>query len=143
MSKVYAVHQPMRREDSEWIPGIDLSPAEEFGELVVMLHIRSIPPIEPELTIPAIRDALADYQAEDFLVLVGDANLLIYAGAMILKKFGRIKMLKWHPPRQRYDVIDATMGGDGPNAMHKRTMPTPTEAVVTRKTPPARRVREL
>ena len=72
MSRVFVVQEPARREAGRWLPKFDLSPAEAFGELVLMLPHGNVP-MDPGPTRAILRKALRDFAfGSDHLLLLGD-----------------------------------------------------------------------
>ena len=110
MGRVFAPQQPMRydRDMGAMVPSMDLSPAAEYGELVVMLHLigkdallMSVPVVR------RIREVLRDFSDEDYLLAVGDPGAIAVAGAVAAEmNRGRFRILKWDGRNHRYlDVL--------------------------------------
>ncbi len=97
MSKVYVPQQPSRYDTATrlWIPTINLDPAKQYGEVVVML-----PPNANRLhtapLVSALKDQMEEYGAEDYLVAVGDPSILAAAACIAARKTGGVlRVLKW------------------------------------------------
>jgi hypothetical protein len=72
MSRVYAVQQPSRRVDGEWVPTMDLSAAERFGELTFCLPPGNVSR-DFDATHATLSGVLADYDlGADYVLLLGD-----------------------------------------------------------------------
>lgn len=97
MSKVYVPQQPSRYDTATrlWIPTINLDPAKQYGEVVVML-----PPNANRLhtapLVSALKDQMEAYGEEDYLVAVGDPSILAAAACIAARKTGgTLRVLKW------------------------------------------------
>jgi hypothetical protein len=97
MSKVYAPQQPSRFDTTlkMWVPTMNMTPAEKFGPLVVLL-----PPNANRLhTAPllaALKDGMEGFTSEDYLVCVGDPSLIAAAACIASRKTGGLlRLLKW------------------------------------------------
>lgn len=107
-SVVYAPQQPSKFDSQfqVWTPTADLSPAHKFGELRVML-----PPNFGMVTgaplIQAIKERMANFTPNDYLLAVGDPVLIAAAaGIAVLKTGGRLRMLKWDRHTKDYIIVD-------------------------------------
>ena len=97
MSKVFIPHVPSRfdKVTRSWIPTVEIALASKFGEIVTML-----PPdaaraaINPCVT--AMREQMAGFTAEDWVVAVGDPSLIGAACVIATSKTrGLLRLLKW------------------------------------------------
>lgn len=114
MSKVYVIHEPMRRnrQTGEMAAVFDLSPAGQFGELVYVLPSHTRPALDPESVLPQIREVMAGYTADDYIVAVGDPALYCWATALATRATGGIvKLLKWDGRDQVYYPTKAQVYG--------------------------------
>ena len=69
---VWVVQQPMRRDGGRLVPAYDLSDAERYGQLRVVLSDR-VKPWAPEQALPAIHKAALLFRHDhDFLLLIGN-----------------------------------------------------------------------
>lgn len=109
MPKVYAPQLPSKYDATArlWVPSINLEPAKQYGELVIML-----PPnanrlhINPLIT--ALREQMKDMTAEDYLVAVGDPSLIAAAACIAVKKTnGLLRILKWDRLASSYILVEA------------------------------------
>jgi hypothetical protein len=85
---------------------MNMEPARKHGELVVLL-----PPnanrlhIMPLLT--ALREGMATYTADDWIVAVGDPSLLAAAACIAARKTGGLlRMLKWDKMSSDYIAME-------------------------------------
>jgi hypothetical protein len=104
MSKVYVPQIPSRYDGGTnlWIPTINIKPAEQFGEVVVML-----PPAAARSGIDAcaavIAERMSEFGAEDYLVAVGDPTLYAIAAVHAARRAdGVLRMLKWDRLKSGY-----------------------------------------
>lgn len=109
MSKVYAPQVPSKFDAATklWVPSINLDPAKQFGELVVML-----PPNANRLhvnpLIVALREQMKDFTADDYIVAVGDPSLIAAAACIAVKKTaGLLRILKWDRQTSSYIPVEA------------------------------------
>lgn len=132
--RAYVVHLPVRldRDENRWVPAVNLQPAEYFGEITFILNDEGRPSSEPEDTIPRIREAMTEFKETDYLVLVGDPNLQIYAAAFALRTTGgKLNLLKWNPTQRKYNGLYVELWQDEvPLILRNLVEP---EATVTRK----------
>lgn len=106
--RAFVVHQPMRydKPSESWVPNVDLSGAGEYGDLIFVLNTPERPPLDPEASLPTLRDKLKDFQKHDYLVLAGDMNLVAYAVVLATKATGGyVNLLRWHPRDHRYIAL--------------------------------------
>lgn len=108
MSKVYVPQQPSRFDSATrlWIPTVNLDPARTYGELVVML-----PPNANRLhtapLIVALREQMATYGEDDYIVAVGDPSLIAAAACIATSKaHGKLRMLKWDRMTSNYIPVE-------------------------------------
>lgn len=108
MPRVFAPQQPSRFDTATklWIPTMNMAAAERYGELVVML-----PPNANRLhTAPllqALKEKMADFTADDWLVAVGDPSLIAAASCIAtLKTGGLLRLLKWDRLTSDYIAVE-------------------------------------
>ena len=111
MANVYAPQQPSRFDLSTklWIPTMNMHPAEKFGKLKVML-----PPDANRLhTAPllaALKDAMDEFNATDYLVCVGDPTLIAAAACIAARKTGgKLRLLKWDRMSSDYIAVELSI----------------------------------
>lgn len=105
MSKVFITQVPHKRDPDTraFVPAVNIAPAAEHGELVVMM-----PPRAPfHATADLVHQLRAhlkdyDYEAGDSLVAMGDPAIIAVACAILGKQSGRFTVLKWDKNVGRY-----------------------------------------
>jgi hypothetical protein len=111
MAKVFITNEPHRIENGISKSIFDLTPAAEYGELEVLIPagaslISAIPMVR------TMRDRLANFSDDDFLLPVGDPASIMAAGAIAAEmNHGRIKLLRWDRAARRYIVIQIDTKG--------------------------------
>ncbi len=111
-ARVFVINEPLRADGS---PLVSLKPAEFFGSVIHILPAGK-PPADPMESLPRIEEVLADYREGDFIVLVGEMDLVALAVAVALEaNEGRVNFLKWDrnnrayfPQRAKYLCADET-----------------------------------
>ena len=106
MSKVYAVQVPARRSGPRgaWEEKYDLTPAQEFGELVRLLPYGNVPE-DPEPTIARLWTGLKEFNPEtDFVLLLGDPVACAQAVHVLTHDLNgrRFNALKWDRREGKY-----------------------------------------
>lgn len=108
MPKVFITQVP-NRKDSETralVPSVNIAPATEFGEVVVMF-----PPRAPFFQTTELVEQIAahlqnyDYDAGDCIVLIGDTTLMATTSAYLGRHKGKFKLLRWDRNIGRYSPI--------------------------------------
>lgn len=103
--KVYITQIPHRRdaETRAFVPAINIAPAAEHGELIVMMPPRAPFHATSDL-VRQLREHLKDYdyEAGDCLVAMGDPAIIAVACAVLGKERGRFTILKWDRNVSRY-----------------------------------------
>lgn len=104
MSRVYVVQNQHRwsRQEQGFEPKFDLSPAEQFGELVYLLSPTAAP-FRPEPVIQELKEKLRDFTSDDHLLLVGNPCLIGFAVAIAAQyNSGSVSLLQWSGKDGRY-----------------------------------------
>lgn len=108
MPKVYIPQVPSRFDTSVgmWVPSVNMSPAEQYGQLVVML-----PPDANRLhvapLVAAMKEQMSDFTDEDYVVAVGDPSLIAAAAVIATRKsHGTLRILKWDRIRAEYIPVE-------------------------------------
>jgi hypothetical protein len=87
----------------------DLSPAEEFGQTVFLLDwsdTRSTMCGKESEVLWMLRERLADFCDEDYLLMTGDWTAMALAVTLALEiNDGRAKCLQWNRGNRAYDVV--------------------------------------
>lgn len=111
MSKVYAPQIPGKRDAATrlWVPSINIDPARQYGEVVVML-----PPNANRLHIAplvaALKEQMENYTANDYLVAVGDPSLIAAAACIATKRTGGLlRILKWDRLASAYLPVEVEL----------------------------------
>lgn len=93
---VYVVQEPR---------GINLTPAEQYGELKVLLPPGNVA-YSTGPTVSRLKRGLATYADSDYLLMVGDPSAIAVAGAVAsMINHGRMKLLKWDRQEMKYYVV--------------------------------------
>lgn len=104
MAKVYVTQIPHRKDEAtgSFTPTVNISPASEYGEVVVMMPPRAAFFATRDL-VDQLEEKLKDYdyEAGDCLVTLGDP-VVAAAAAAILGRKGRFTVLKWDRQLGRY-----------------------------------------
>lgn len=103
--KVYITQIPHRRdpETRAFVPSVNIAPAAEHGELVVMM-----PPMASFFAtgdlVKQMREHLQNYDhdAGDCVVAMGDPAVIAVVFAILGREFGKFKVLKWDRNVSRY-----------------------------------------
>jgi len=104
--RVFVVNLPA---DADGTPRVSMRPAEFFGEVVTILA-NGKPPPDPMDSVAAIERAMADYTADDFLVMVGEMDLIALATAFAMQATGGVvQFLKWDRVHRAYFPYAATL----------------------------------
>jgi hypothetical protein len=118
MSYVYVVNLPLmvardslgharRDEDGEPLrqPSIDLSPALTYGEIRHVFQPGKIP-VHPMAIVEMARDGLAEFTADDYLLLVGDPLAIgVATGVAMQHVDGSIRILRWFSRARQYEEL--------------------------------------
>jgi hypothetical protein len=90
-------------------PTVSLRPAEFFGTVTQILPAGKPPP-DPMESVTAIETAMADYTADDFIVLVGEMDLIAIATAFAMEATGgHVNFLKWDRTHRAYFPYAASL----------------------------------
>lgn len=103
--RVFAVCEPTHREGERIVASMDMTPATEFGRLEILLPTnQSLFSTVP--TVRYLREKLADFSDDDFILPVGDP-VLISMVAMVAADInkGRAQFLKWDKKTKKYYSI--------------------------------------
>ncbi len=108
MARVFVTQVPSRVDASTraLVPSVNIAPATEFGEVVVMFPPRA-PFFQTAELMRQIENALHDYDAEkgDCIVLLGDTILMAAAAAYLGRHKGKFKILRWDRNLGRYTPV--------------------------------------
>lgn len=103
--KVFITQVPHRRDSDTgaFVPSVNIAPAAEHGELVVMMPPRASFFATGDL-VKQLREHLNDYdyEAGDSIVALGDPTVIAVAFAILGELHGRFIVLKWDRNIGRY-----------------------------------------
>lgn len=111
MSKVYVTQVPHRlnRKTGELEP-LDLSAAEEWGELNVILTPGANPFTSMDSIIDDLHASLQGITPDDYLVLVGNPAIMsAMAGIAADYCDGKLKVLQWHGKQRKYNLVEMNL----------------------------------
>lgn len=109
MSRVFVVQNQHRWDSglSKFVPKFDLTPAEQYGDLIFLLS-PSAAPFNPDKIIAELKTKLKDIRPDDHLLCVGNPILIQWAGAIAADRLGgRLNSLQWSGKEQRYISVEA------------------------------------
>jgi hypothetical protein len=86
------------------VPSIDLNPAAQYGELVIMSEIGS----DLETARKEIIESIKDITEEDYLLSVGDIILVTTACLHANQKLGFVRLLQWSRKNQKYNLTEVS-----------------------------------
>lgn len=108
MPRIFVPHVPSRFDTTAkaWVPQVDLSRAERFGDIVVLLRPDAYRMAVAQL-IPGMKEKMQGFSNQDYLVALGDPSI-IAAAAMIAASMngGRVRMLKWDRNMGDYNELE-------------------------------------
>lgn len=112
MPKVFITQEKLRRNsEGQLVPEFDMTPALRFGDPEVLVPAgRAL--FAPVLTVRTIKEKLANFGDEDYLLTIGDPSIIAVA-AMVASEInkGRVKLLKWDRQLQEYLPIQIDTSG--------------------------------
>lgn len=106
MSKVFITQVPSRRDRSTnvWVPTVDVSPAEEFGEVEVLLPSGAQFFAHNEV-VRLIRERLnkLDYTPDDYILPLGNPIIMAVTCVIAARRGNNsLKILVWDKQTSRY-----------------------------------------
>lgn len=108
MSKVFVPQIPQRRDpiSGSFVPTVNIAPAAEFGELVLMMPSNA-PFVLTAGAVEQLWEKLQDYNFAngDAMVALGDPVLIAITAALLGREFGEFRILKWDKNNKRYSAI--------------------------------------
>ena len=112
MAKVFITQEKLRRDFAgNMVSEFDMTPALRYGDPEVLIPAgRAL--FAPVLTIRTLKDKLAHFSEEDYLLTIGDPSV-IAAAAMVASEInhGRVKLLKWDRQLREYIAIQLDTSG--------------------------------
>lgn len=109
MSNVYVIQEVHSRNRETGVvgPQHDLTPAEDFGVLCVLLGPEATP-LRPRTVIQELREKLQDFTSDDYLLPVGNPCFIAWASIIARERtLGPLKFLMWHRPAQAYLSVES------------------------------------
>ena len=108
MPRVFAPSLPSRFDSASrlWVPTVEISPAEKFGKIVVMLPANAARAgLAP--CVAAMKEQMADYGPDDFIIGIGDPSLIGAASCIAVRQTGGLlRMLKWDRMSKDYFLAE-------------------------------------
>lgn len=101
--RVFIPYEPLRVESGTPRRYMDLRPAERYGKLHFVLPAK--PYTEPAKVIPALRRGYASLTANDYVVLLGDPTIMVWAGIAAVNACPFARLLNWDPDAHDYTVM--------------------------------------
>ena len=108
-SIVYIVqnHASYNHKTGLMVPRFDLSPAEQFGELVFLLSPITVPS-NPKKVIAELRKKLRDFCDDDYLMMIGNPCLISFCAVVAADiNEGRVNFLQYNGSQRAYRVVKA------------------------------------
>lgn len=111
---VFIPHLPTRYEplNGGRVPTIDLTPAAEFGRLVLLSELERSGSITQEVLprlIGQINFGMAAFKAGDCIVAVGDPILVAAAISYASDLCGSVTVLRWDRHTKSYSELEVTL----------------------------------
>ena len=92
------------------MPKYDLSPAEQYGEIVELLS-PTAKPFNPAPLVEELYIKLEKFGNDDFIICIGNPILLSMAVAVAADiNDGKVRLLQWHGHRNEYVPVDVDLG---------------------------------
>lgn len=109
--RVFVVQEPLRRHPKHRTveQKYSLKPAEEFGELIVLLAWADLHnPVNVPAMMTKLREGLSDFDGEtDYLLAAGNPGAIAAAAVIAADRTGwGVRMLVWDNRREAYDVFE-------------------------------------
>ena len=93
------------------VPGINILPANKFGELELLLPPGQIT-LSAGPTVSRLKKGLKNYTEKDYLLLIGDPAAIGLATAIACEfNRGIVKLLKWDRQERQYYPITGNIHG--------------------------------
>lgn len=107
MSRVFVTQAPSVRIPGGWKPKFDMSAAERFGEMLVMMPEGNAEPDTAQECIGEMMNFMAkhDFSSDDYLLMLGDPVLIALASSgatQTLDPGESLKLLRWDARAKDY-----------------------------------------
>ena len=100
--RVFVLHEPLNQQGQRLV---DLQPAVSWGTLVFVLP-PGRPSLDPEGWLSQLQEALRGYRSTDYLVCLGEMDVLGCAAAIAATATGgQVNFLKWVRSERRYVAV--------------------------------------
>ena len=95
------------------MPYKDILSAEAYGKLVSIIEPGYQLYISPKPIVEKVREALKNFNNDDYLLLIGDPSIIGVACSIASDiNMGRYKVLKWDRREERYYPIEFNIKGE-------------------------------
>lgn len=111
-SIVFVPQVPTGTRDGYVQPSMDLSPAEEFGRLQIILSETHNPLADPQTTAQIVEDLLHAFKPtrSDWLLLVGNPILIGITTTLFARHTGgHLRLLQWNRGRRCYLPVELSL----------------------------------
>jgi hypothetical protein len=107
---VYVPQEPSRWDAAlqMHVPSVNLRPAMKYGSIKVLMP-PNISVMFASPTVQALKEKLAHATADDFLVAVGDPTLIATCAGIMLRRHGRLNLLKWDRRESQYALVEVVL----------------------------------
>lgn len=123
-SRVFIPQYPMhwRRDGRPPAPKVDLSPAEEFGLITVLLPGR--PEADAARVLPLLHEGLRTFDPKkDYVIAIGHPVLIAWTGIVLGHYARSARFLDWDQDERRYNVIHLSITEGATPCRTQATMP--------------------
>lgn len=97
-AKVFLPQVPSRMDKGTrlWVPTVNLEPAKNFGELVVLMPPEASRLHDSPDMLNMLRAKMLSFSDDDYLCCIGDPGLIAFAAITAARMTGgNVKLLKW------------------------------------------------
>lgn len=101
---VYVIQDQQSVRDGRLQSRFNFEPAKEFGELRFLLG-PTAKPFTPAPILEQLEEGLKDFTEDDYVLLVGNPNFMLWIGMILADKVDKVKTLQW--ARGSYTEIEA------------------------------------
>ena len=122
-SRVFIPMLPMhwRKDGRPPAPKVDLTPAEAYGALYVLLPGRPLP--VPRVVLPMLHAGLATFDDDlDYIIAVGHPVLIAWTGLVLAHYTKRARFLDWDSEARAYHIVPLTIS-EGDTSCLKHAYP--------------------
>lgn len=109
-SRVFVTQYPMhwRRDGRPPAPKVDLSPADDYGVLTILLPGR--PELDPARVLPLLHAGLKTFDVKkDYMIAVGHPILMMWTGLVLGQYAKQPRFLDWNSDERIYNVVPLTI----------------------------------